>query len=249
MKKTSLTNVCLEILSKEINLQRIPGFEAIESVKLASGADGGGISLYNGEKIGKVTVADFSYGNGAPITHRQDRIGMTAELFQIMPDFSYKLPVWGIDSVLFEDGTYWFDTDFFFGFDLVNDYDFVMKYLDPFNEVYEKFFNNKDIKILSMAEVTTWVRTHISLCYIIAELPLAKVDAVYELASELIKVWMRMYNDAERQDESFKKSQIKRITSMYGKMKNEERMAEILCDVYGKKTFAKLFQAIMPNFV
>ena len=249
MNKTSLTSICLEMLSKEIKLQRIPGFEDIESVKLASGADGGGISLYNGEKIGKVTVADFSYGNGVPITHRQDRIGMTAELFQIMPDFSYKLPVWGIDSVLFEDGTYWFDTDFFFGFDLVNDYDFVMKYLDPFNEVYKKFLNNKDIKILSMAEVTTWVRTHISPCYIIAELPLAKVDAVYELASELIKLWMRMYNDAERQDESFKKSQIKRITSMYGKMKNEERMADIFREVYGKETFAQLFKAILPNFV
>ena len=249
MNKKSLTNVCLEILSKEINLQRIQGFEDIESVKLASGADGGGMSLYNGEKIGKVTAADFSYGNGAPITHRQDRIGMTAELFQVMPDFSYKLPVWGIDSVLFEDGTYWFDTDFFFGFDLVNDYDFVMKYLDPFNEVYMKFLNNKEIKILSMAEITTWVRTHISPCYIIAELPFEKVDVVYELASELIKVWMRMYNDAERQDESFKKSQIKRITSMYGKMKNEERMADILREVYGKETFAKLFQAILPNFV
>ncbi len=249
MNKKSLTNVCLEMLSKEINLQRIPGFEDIESVKLASGADGGGISLYNGEKIGKVTVADFSYGNGVPITHRQDRIGMTAELFQIMPDFSYKLPAWGIDSVLFEDGTYWFDTDFFFGFDLVNDFDFVMKYLDPFNEVYKKFFNNKDIRVYSMAEVTTWVRTHISPCYIIAELPVAKVDAVYELASALIKLWVTMYNDAEKQDESFKKSQIKRITSIYGKMETGDRMAEILCDVYGKKTFAKLFQAIMPNFV
>ena len=249
MNKTSLTSICLEMLSKEIKLQRIPGFEDIESVKLASGADGGGIRLFNGEKIGKVTVADFSYGNGVPITHRQDRIGMTAELFQIMPDFSYKLPVWGIDSVLFEDGTYWFDTDFFFGFDLVNDYDFVIKYLVPFNEVYKKFFNNKDIKILSMAEVPTWVRTHISPCYIIAELPLAKVDAVYELASELIKLWMRMYNDAERQDESFKKSQIKRITSMYGKMKNEERMADIFREVYGKETFAQLFKAILPNFV
>ena len=249
MNKRSLTNVCLEMLSKEINLQRIPGFEDIESVKLASGADGGGISLYSGEKIGKVTVADFSYGNGVPITHRQDRIGMTAELFQIMPDFSYKLPAWGIDSVLFEDGTYWFDTDFFFGFDLVNDFDFVMKYLDPFNEVYKKFFNNKDIRVYSMAEVTTWVRTHISPCYIIAELPVAKVDAVYELASALIKLWVKMYNDAEKQDESFKKSQIKRITSIYGKMETGDRMAEILCDVYGKKTFAKLFQAIMPNFV
>ena len=249
MNKKSLTNVCLEMLSKEINLQRIPGFKDIESVKLASGADGGGISLYNGEKIGKVTVANFSYGNGVPITHRQDRIGMTAELFQIMPDFSYKLPAWGIDSVLFEDGTYWFDTDFFFGFDLVNDFDFVMKYLDPFNEVYKKFFNNKDIRVYSMAEVTTWVRTHISPCYIIAELPVAKVDAVYELASALIKLWVTMYNDAEKQDESFKKSQIKRITSIYGKMETGDRMAEILCDVYGKKTFAKLFQAIMPNFV
>ena len=249
MNKRSLTNVCLEMLSKEINLQRIPGFEDIESVKLASGADGGGISLYNGEKIGKVTVAEFSYGNGVPITHRQDRIGMTAELFQIMPDFSYKLPVWGIDSVLFEDGTYWFDTDFFFGFDLVMDYEFTMKYLEPFNEVYKKFFNNKDIKILSMAEVTTWVRTHISPCYIIAELPLAKVDAVYELAAELIKLWITMYNDAEKQDESFKKNQIKRITSIYGKMKDEERMADILRDVYGKETFAQLFQAILPNFV
>ena len=249
MNKTSLTNVCLEMLSKEINLQRILGFEGIESVKLASGADGGGISLYKGEKIGKVTVADFSYGNGVPIPHRQDRIGITAELFQIMPDFSYKLPVWGIDSVLFEDGTYWFDTDFFFGFDLVMDYEFTMKYLDPFNEVYKEFFNNKDVKILSMAEVTTWVRTHISPCYIIAELSLAKVDAVYELASEFIKLWITMYNDAEKQDKSFKESQINRITSIYGKMKDEERMADILRDVYGKETFAELFQAILPNFV
>jgi hypothetical protein len=60
---------------------------------------------------------------------------------------------------------------------------------------------------------------------------------------------MRMYNDAERQDESFKKSQIKRITSMYGKMKNEERMADVFREVYGKETFAQLFKAILPNFV
>ena len=62
MNKTSLTKVCFELLSKEINLNRIPGFENIESVKLASGDDGGGMRLYNGEKIGRVTVADFSYG-------------------------------------------------------------------------------------------------------------------------------------------------------------------------------------------
>ena len=58
-----------------------------------------------------------------------------------------------------------------------------------------------------------------------------------------------MYNDAEKQNESFKKSQIKRITSIYGKMEDEERMADILSDVYGKETFAKLFKAILPNFV
>jgi hypothetical protein len=108
VKKTSLTKICLEMLSKEIHLQKIPGFEDIASLKLSSGADGGGISLYNGEKISRVTAADLSYGNGAPITHRQDRIGMTAELFQVMPDFSYKLPAWGIDSVLFEDGIQFF---------------------------------------------------------------------------------------------------------------------------------------------
>ena len=49
MNKTSLTNICLEMLSNEIHLQKIPGFEDIASVKLASGADGGGISLYNGD--------------------------------------------------------------------------------------------------------------------------------------------------------------------------------------------------------
>ena len=49
--------------------------------------------------------------------------------------------------------------------------------------------------------------------------------------------------------ETFKKSQIKRITSIYGKMEDEDKMAHILRDVYGKETFAKLFKAIIPNFV
>jgi hypothetical protein len=39
----SLPEACFEILSHEIKLQRIPGFEDLERVKLLSGGDGGGL--------------------------------------------------------------------------------------------------------------------------------------------------------------------------------------------------------------
>jgi hypothetical protein len=247
VNKKTLTEVCFEMFTKEIELQRVPGFEDIEEVKLTSGEDGGGVKIYKGEKISKVTLADIKYGNGIPIPHRKNRIGMAAELFQVIPDFSYKLPIWGVDSITFEDGTYWFDTDFFFGIDLVMDYEFTMQYLDPFNEIYTKFSYHKDLEPLSLAEVPAWVRAHISPAYIIAETKVEKVDTVYELCSEFIKLWVRMYRDAEKRDAAFKESQQKRITSIYGRMQDTEKMAEILRGIYGEETFAKFFRAILPK--
>ena len=54
MRIKSLPEVCFELLSKEINLERVPGFEDLEKVKLLNGEEGGGIKLYRGERMGKV---------------------------------------------------------------------------------------------------------------------------------------------------------------------------------------------------
>lgn len=245
MSTKTLSEICFELLSREISLQRVPGFEDIERVRLLNGENGGGIKIYKADKINRVVLVDFKLGEGGvPIPHHENRPSTGAEIFQIAPDFTYKLPIWGINSIIMKDGTYYFDTDFSFGFDLVRDYAFVMKYLEPFDEVYKKFSSHPDLKIVPFGEMTTWVRTYISPVFITAITTSDKVQAVYDLAAELIKLWIRMYKEAAHQDNVFKEMQQQRLQAQYAGMKNTDRMGKILLGAFGKETFSKFFKAM-----
>jgi len=244
MAHRSLTQFCFEELSRQIKLERVGGFEEIEKVKLLSGEEGGGIKLYKADKIDKVSLVDFRFESGVVIPHHNNEISIGAEIFQILPDFSYKLPIWGINSVIFKDGRYNFDTDLSFGFDLVMDYAFTMKYLEPFDALHKKFLTHRDFRAVPMSETTTWVRTYISPVFIIAETTTDKTDTVFELCSEFIKLWVRMYQEAEKIDDAFKEMQKQRIKAQYDGMRQTDRMGKILLGVYGKETFAKFFKAM-----
>jgi len=244
MAQQSLTQFCFETLAKEIQLEKVTGLEDIEKVKLLSGEDGGGIRLYKADKIAKVSLVDFRYASGVPIPHHDNALSVGAEIFQILPDFSYKLPIWGINSVIFKDGRYNFDTDLSFGFDLVTDYEFTMKYLEPFDAVYKKFLTHKDFRTVPMNETITWVRTYISPVFVIAETRDGKMDTVFELCAEFIKLWVRMYREAEKVDDAFKEKQKQRIKCQYDGMRQTDRMGKILLGVYGKDTFANFFKAM-----
>lgn len=245
MAQETLTEFCFRKLSQHMALERIPGFEDIEKVNLASGESGGGIKLYRADKIDKVSLVDFVFGQrGAPVPHYDNQICTGAELFQIIPDYSYKLPVWGINSVIMKDGAYHFDTDFSFGFDLVTDYDYTMRYLDPFNEIYKKFCAHPDFKRVFLDETTTWVRAYISPVFIIARTTVDKVQTVYELCEELIKLWISMYREAEKVDDAFREKQKQRIFSQYAGMKDTDRMAKVIQGLYSRETFAQFFKAM-----
>jgi hypothetical protein len=244
MAHKSLTQFCFETLAKEIQLEKVTGLEDIEKVKLLSGEEGGGIRLYKADKIAKVSLVDFRYASGVPIPHHDNELSVGAEIFQILPDFSYKLPIWGINSVIFKDGRYNFDTDLSFGFDLVTDYAFTMKYLEPFDALHKKFLTHKDFQAVPMSETTTWVRTYISPVFVIAETRVEKIDMVFELCAEFIKLWVRMYREAEKVDDAFKEKQKQRIKCQYDGMRQTDRMGKILLGVYGKETFAKFFKAM-----
>lgn len=244
MSRASLPEFCFETLSKAVRLERVSGFEDIEHVKLLSGEDGGGIKIYRAEKIPRVNLVDFRLGAGIPVPHHENRPCVCTEVFQITPDLSCRLPIWGINSVVMKDGTYYFDTDLSFGFDLVMNYEFTMKYLEPFSEVYKKFSTHPDLRIVPMAETTTWVRTYISPVFFTAVATTDKLQAVFDLAEEFIMLWLRMYRDAERGDDALKQQQQARIRAQYAGMKNTDRMGKLLLGAFGQETFAKFFKAM-----
>jgi len=246
MQEKSLTEFCFETLSKEVALQRVEGLDDVANVKLLSGGDGGGIKVYKGEeKIDKVTLVNLAYGDGIPVPHHNNALSTGSEIFQILPDLTYKIPIWGINSVVMQDGNYHFDTDFTFGFDLVMDYEFTMKYLDPFHEVYKKFWNHKDFTRVHLDETTTWVRTYISPVFVMVKTKIEKVATVYELCAELIKCWLRIYREAEKRDEAFKQQQLKRIKCQYAGMQETDRMGKIIMKAYGQETFSKFMKAML----
>jgi hypothetical protein len=244
MSRKSLPDACFEILSQKLNLARIPGFDDLEQVKLLSGEDGGGLKTYTGDKINRVVMVDFKLGEGVPVPHHENRPSVGAEIFQIRPDFTYKLPVFGINSVIMKDGTYYFDTDFSFGFDLVRDYDFVAKYIEPIQDLYAKFSLHPDFKIIPLSEMTTWVRTYISPLFITAITTVDKVQTVFDLASEYINLWAKMHQDAAPVAGDFKEQQQSRIQAQYAGMKNTDRMGKVLLSAFGKETFSKFFKAM-----
>ncbi len=244
MSRKSLPEACFEILTQKIELSRIPGFEDLEQVKLLNGDAGGGLKIYTGDKINRVVMVDFKLGEGVPIPHHENRPSVGAEIFQIAPDFNYKLPIFGINSVIMKDGTYYFDTDFSFGFDLVRDYDFVAKYIEPIQDMYTKFSLHPDFKIIPLSEMTTWVRTYISPLFITAITTVDKVQTVFDLASEYINLWAKMHTEAAPVTGDFKELQQSRIQAQYAGMKNTDRMGKVLLNAFGKETFSKFFKAM-----
>ncbi len=244
MSATSLPEFCFETLSKEISLQRIEGLDEIENVKLLSGEDGGGIKVYTGERDTKVTLVDFKLGDGVPVPHHDNRLCVGAEIFQIVPDLSYKMPTWGINSVIMKDGFYYFDTDFSFGFDLVFEYEYVKKYIAPFNDVYQEFTKNPDFKMVTFYESTPWVRTYISPLFFSAIAKTDKLDPVFKLAEALIEVWLKMYRDAEKGDDALKQRQQERLKARSAGSKDSDRMGKVLFGAYGQETFTKFFKAM-----
>jgi len=240
----TLPEVCFELLSKEVQLERVSGFGDLEKVKLLNGEDGGGIKLYRGERIDKATLVDFTFRSGVAIPHYNNAAAVGAEVFQILPDLSYKVPIWGINSIILKNGEYHFDTDFSFGFDLVMDYEFTMKYLEPFNEVYKRFCGHPDFQRVTLDKTTTWVRSYISPVFIIAETTVDKVNTVYDLCAEFIRLWVRIWKEAEKKDDTFKQAQKKRIFSQYAGMKETDRMGKVLKQIYGEETFMKFFKAM-----
>ena len=110
MRTTSLTEFCLETLSKNISLTRVPGLDDLAEVKLLTGEDGGGIKVFRGKHIDKVTLVDLHFGDGIRVPHHDNRLSVQAEIFQILPDFTFKMPIWGINSIVMKDGSYYFES-------------------------------------------------------------------------------------------------------------------------------------------
>jgi len=245
MDGRGLTRFCYETLAREVKLEKVPGLDDVGQVKLLSGEDGGGIQVYRGDRIDKVTMVDLTFGTGIPVPHHDNKLSVGSEVFQIMPDLTYKMPIWGINSIVMKDGTYHFDTDFTFGFDLVMDYEFTMKYLEPFSAVSKKFWNHKDFQRVNLDDFTTWVRTYISPVFVMVRTRVECVSTVYELCAEFIKCWLAMYREAEKRDERFKQEQLKRIKAQYAGMQQTDRMGKVIMKAYGQETFAKFFKAML----
>ena len=62
MEGKGLTRYCFETLSKELPLQRVSGLDDVENVKLLNRQEGGGIKIYQGEMIDKVSLVDLNIG-------------------------------------------------------------------------------------------------------------------------------------------------------------------------------------------
>jgi len=105
MEKQSLPEYCFDALSKEIPLERITGLEDLEQLRLPDGKDGGTIRKYKGEGIDNVSMVHFKFGEGIPVPHRNNQIVTDAELFVVKPDYAYKIPSWGINTIIAKDGT------------------------------------------------------------------------------------------------------------------------------------------------
>ena len=80
MDRISLPQTCFDILSKEVALERVTGFEDLEHLKLANGEDGGSIQIYKGEKIEKVIMVEFEFNReGVPLPHLKNELALGAQ--------------------------------------------------------------------------------------------------------------------------------------------------------------------------
>jgi hypothetical protein len=244
MAGKSLPEACFDVLAGEVALQRVPGMEDIEQVPLLNGEDGGGIRMYAADRIGKVALVELSLGRGVPVPHHDNRLCAGCELFIVVPDYSYKMPAWGINNVIMQDGAYYFDTDFSFGWDLVTDYEYVKRYVAPFNETYQRFAQHPDFTMVSFYESTPWVRTYISPLFFSAITRTDRAQTVFDLAAELIRLWARMFREAEPLDAAGKEAQEQRLRARNAGSKDSDRMGRVLLEAYGRETFGKFFKAM-----
>jgi len=71
-----------------------------------------------------------------------------------------------------------------------------------------------------------------------------KLESVYALAADLIRLWVKMFRDAEPGDEFLKEKQMKRLKAKSVGSKDSDRMGKVLFGAFGKETFAKFFKAM-----
>jgi len=244
MSTTTLPEFCFDVMSRGLNLERVAGFEDVEQVKLLNGEEGGGIKIYTGEGGVKVTLVDFKLGEGVPVPHHDNRLCVGAELFLVSHDLSRKVPTWGINNIIMKDGMYYFDCDFSFGFDLVMEYDYMQKYIAPFNDTYQKFAKHPDFTPVTFYESTPWVRTYISPLFLSAITTTDKAETVFEFAEACIQQWLAMFRGEGKVDAAFQQSQQKRLQARNAGSKDSDRMGKVLFGAYGKETFAKFFKAM-----
>ena len=98
---------------------------------------------------------------------------------------------------------------------------------------------------MHLDETTTWVRTYISPVFVMVTTRVEKVATVYELCAEFIQCWLKMSKEAEKRDDAFKQSQLKRIKSQYAGMQQTDRMGKVILKAYGQETFSKLMKAML----
>jgi hypothetical protein len=96
------------------------------------------------------------------------------------PYNTFKVPIWGINTIVIKDGSYYLDTDFNFGIDLVMEYDFTMKYLDPFTKIYKKYSSHKGFKRVYLGGTTTWVRSYISPVFVMVPISIKNISIFFK---------------------------------------------------------------------
>ena len=87
-------------------------------------------------------------------------------------------------------------------------------------------------------------RTYVSPLFFRAVAKTDKLESVYNLAADLIRLWITTFRDAEQGDQVLKESQAQRLKARNEGSKNSDRMGKVLLGAYGKETFSKFFKAM-----
>ena len=229
--KEKLSDQFYKKVSQKINLKPLSDYSDLKTIHALDGREVGGFKAYNGDKLEKFSLAEFSL---AP--------GMNYINVGLKPTVNYNIPRLGVNYMVMSDKIQ-FDVDLYPAVDLVPRQDYIDKYYERLTDIYLKeknapYFNWK-------LSDRSWVRISTSPYFFMSDTAIANEDKVQNLIHSYVDLWLKIWEEEKEVSQEEAKQIEYRRSWVIKMMLEREPERHMLEKVFGEKLTARMADAML----
>ena len=233
MVKEKLSNQIYKKVSEKIHLTPMNEFEDLKTIVTPNGREVGTFSAYSGDKIDKVSIAEFSLMPG------MDYINAS-----LKPSPNYNIPRFSCNyMVMAQQNKIQFDVDLYPAVDLAIRQDYIDKYYEMLTDIYLK--EKKAPCFEWKVSDRSWVRVSTSPYFFMSATDIANEDKVHSLIHAYLDVALKIFEEEDEVPDEEAKQIAYRTDYITGMLLEREPERHLLEKAFGKQLTERLGQAMV----